>query len=178
MKVYSQYLKIAILLVGVFWMWDWGREGSETLTPRAFALADSLGRAEAEAEFLGFEPGIIQIQIKEEDEISAAIFSASQAGETVTGIASFDSISQKYGLIHLSGASERSSWYKLFFTLLFPEEVDHVSVLIAYNDLPYVEFVDVAAVYFASADFPMPPYSALTDSIYALLDSLLTTRHQ
>ena len=42
MKACGPYLKTAILLVGVFWLWDWGHEGSETLSPGAFALADSI----------------------------------------------------------------------------------------------------------------------------------------
>ena len=173
-------LIIVILLVGVFWLWDWGHEGSETLSPCAFALADLASVANpacdihrvipdsvytvlSELEFGHFEPGIILIRLKEEDEISAAIFAASQTKEAVTGIASFDSISQKYGLICLlSGTGEWSIWYKRDFRLLFPLDLDYVSALGAYNDLPYVEFAYLSTIYILPDEVP--------DSISAILD--------
>lgn len=171
---------IAILLVGVFWLWNWGQEGSETLNLSAFALEDSSSVANpacdiyrvipdsvytvlSELEFGHFEPGIILIRLKEEDEISAAIFAASQTKEAITGVASFDSISQKYGLICLlPGTGEWSIWYKRDFRLLFSLDLDYVSALRAYNDLPYVEFAYLSTIYILPDEVP--------DSISAILD--------
>lgn len=191
MKAYNLYLKIAILSAGVFWLWDWGQEGSETLSPSAFALVDSasvltantacdsifreivdsLGRADNDGVWLGFMPSTIKIILKEENEIREAIFAASQAQETVTGIASFDSISQKHGLICLLSASiEGSSWYKRDFRLLFPLEVDFVAAYIAYDQLPYVEFAYLDD--WASTG-KTPPISALADSVIALLNAYI-----
>ena len=191
MKAYNLYLKIAILLVGVFWLWDWGQEGSETLSPCAFALADSssvlaantacdsilmeigdsLKRADDDGVWLGFMPSTILIRLKEENEIREAIFAASQAQETVTGVASFDSLSQKHGLICLlSRGIEGSSWYKRDFKLLFPLEVDFVAAYIAYDKLPYVEFAYTEDWYWVG-EAPPPPLSALADSVGALLNA-------
>ena len=193
MKAYDLYLKIAILLAGIFGLLNWGQEGSETLSPWAFALADSasvlaentacdsifmeiadsLIRADDDGVWLGFEPSTIHIRLKEENEIREAIFAASQAQETVSGVASFDSISQKHGLICLlSLGIEGSSWYKKDFKLLFPLEVDFVAAYIAYDKLPYVEFAYLADWYWVGED-PHPPTSALADSVTALLNAYI-----
>ena len=184
---------IAILLVGVFWLLDWGQEGSETLSPCAFALADSesvlaantacdsifmeivdsLARADNDGVWLGFSPSTIKIRLKEENEIREAIFAASQNQGMVTGVTSFDSISQKHGLICLlSLGIEGSSWYKRDFELLFPLEVDYVAAFIAYDQLPYVEFAYMESWAWAS-EFTPPPTSALADSVIALLNAYI-----
>ena len=189
MKAYSSYLKTVTLLAGVFWLWDWGHEGSETLSPDAFALADSsyvlvantacdsisiaisdsIERAHDDGVWLGFEPSTILIRLKEENDISAAIFAASQTQETVTSVASFDSISQKYGLICLLPSTvEGVSRYKREFRLLFPLEVDFVGAFIAYDNLPYVEFAYMEGWYSTSKT---PPLSALADSVITLLNA-------
>ena len=191
MKAYNLYLKIAILSAGVFGLLNWGQEGSGTLSPCAFALADSasvlaantacdsifreivdsLGRAHDDGVVLGFEPSAIKIRLKEENEIREAIFAASQTQETITGVASFDSLSQKYGLICLlSLGIEGSSWYKRDFKLLFPLEVDFVAAYIAYDQLPYVEFAYLESWAWTGET---PPYSALADSVIALLNAYM-----
>ncbi len=158
MKAYDSYLKVGILLVGiVFWQWDWRPEESKTLSRPAFAqeelvidtvcdsifaaALDSMARAEADGFFLFMEPATIGIWLKEIDEISAALLAAVQRGETGTGVASFDSLAHKYGLICLQhGASgEWSFGYKRYFWLRFPLGVDFVAAFKAYHDLPYVE---------------------------------------
>ena len=174
MKAYNLYLKTAILLVGVFWLWDWGHEGSETLSPRAFALAnyssvpgadgstcgairDSIRRIAPESRyFWEYVPGEIIIHLKEDDEINAAIFAASQAAEPVTGIASFDSVSSVYGLVSIW-----SSFNKRRFVLVFPAEADLVPILRAYEDLPYMELVSFNTVYFTEKplDIWYPAYA-------------------
>ena len=120
MKAYDSYLKIAILSAGVFGALSWGQEGSEALPPCGFtlwdssfvpppaktacdsisiAIGDSIRRANNDGFLLGFEPSSIKIKLKEGNEIREAIFAASQTQETATGLASFDSLSQKHGLI-------------------------------------------------------------------------------
>ena len=189
MKAYELYLKIAILSAGVFGLLNWGQEGSETLSPCAFALADSssvlatntacdsayvaivdsLARAHNDGVWLGFEPSTIKIRLKEENEIRETIFAASQTQETVTGVASFDSLSQKYGLTCiLSLGIEGSSWYKRDFKLLFPLEVDFVAAFIAYDQLPYVEFAYLESWGWVGEE---PPISALADSVITLLNA-------
>ena len=192
MKAYDLYLKIAILSAGILGLLNWGQEGSETLSPCAFALADSsyvlaantacdsayvaivdsLVRADNDGVWLGFMPSTIKIILKEENEIREAIFAASQAQETVTGVASFDSISQKHGLICLLSArrSEESRWYKRDFKLLFPLEVDFVAAYIAYDQLPYVEFAYLDD--WASTG-KTPPISPLADSVGTLLNAYI-----
>ena len=164
MKSYDLYLRIAILSAGVFWLWDWGHEGSETLSPRAFALAndssvpgdgstcgairDSIRRIAVEHRyFWEYAPGAIGILLKEEDEINEAILAASQSAEPVSGIASFDSVSSAYGLITIYSPGEWSSLYKRKFTLIFPAEADLVPILLAYEDLPYMELVSLITAY-------------------------------
>ena len=190
MKAHNPSLNIVIFLAGVFWLWDWGQEGSETLSPCAFALADSssvlaantacdsayvaivdsLVRADNDGVWLGFEPSTIKIRLKEENEIREAIFAASQTQETVTGVASFDSLSQKYGLICiLSLGVEGSSWYKRDFKLIFPLDVDFVAAYIAYDQLPYVEFAYLEDWYWVG-EAPHPPLSPLADSVITLLN--------
>ena len=159
MKAYGPYLKIATLLAGIFWLWDWGHEGSETLSPCAFALADyssvpgadgstcgairdSIRRIAIENRFFSeYVPGQIIILLKEDDGISEAILAASQAEESVTGIASFDSVSSLYGL-----SSIWSSFNKRRFVLIFSGEADLVPILRAYEDLPYMELVDLNTI--------------------------------
>ena len=191
MKSYDLYLRIAILSAGVFWLWDWGHEGSETLSPCAFALADSssvlaantacdsisieigdsLARADNDGVWLEFAPSTILIRLKEENEIGEAILAASQAQEAVTGVASFDSLSQKHGLICLlSMGYEGSRWYKRDFRLLFPLEVDFVAAYIAYDQLPYVEY---AYLYSWASTGKTPPRSALADSVVALINAYI-----
>ena len=193
MKAYNLYLKIAILSAGILGLLNWGQEGSETLSPCAFALADSssvlaantacdsayvaivdsLVRADNDGVWLGFEPSTIKIRLKEENEIREAIFAASQTQETVTSVASFDSISQKYGLICiLSLGVEGSSWYKRDFKLIFPLDVDFVAAYIAYDQLPYVEFAYLEDWYWVGEE-PPPPRSALADSVRTLLNAYI-----
>ena len=167
MEVYGPYLKTATLLVGVLWLWDWGYKGPETLSPGAFALVasssmsgadgstcgairDSIRRIAMENRYSWWEyaPGQIGILLKEDDAINEAILAASQAEETVTGIASFDSVSSVYGLISLHSTGEWSSFYKRRFMLIFPEEADLVPILRAYEDLPYMELVSLNSVYY------------------------------
>lgn len=193
MKSYDLYVKIALVLVGVFWLWDWGQEGSQTLSPCALALADSssvfgTGNAvcdsiylaildsmisveEDDGEWMGFEPSTILIRLKGENEVGEALFAAGQAQETATGVASFDAISQKHGLICLLPLGvEGWRWYKRDFKLLFPLEldvVDFVAAYIAYEKLPYVEFADLEGWGLIGKT---PPYSALSDSVQTLLD--------
>lgn len=162
MKAYGPYLKIAILLVGVFWLWDWGHEGSETLSSDAFALAASSSMSDADGSACGairdsirriamkdgylwleYVPGQIIILLKEDDEINEAVLTASQAEESVTGIASFDSVSSLYGL-----GSIWSSFHKRRFMLIFPGEADLIPILRAYEDLPYMELVALNNVYY------------------------------
>ena len=168
---HNSYLKTATLLVGVFWLWDWGHEGSETLSPDAFAQAaysavagadgatcgairDSIRRIAIENRFfLEYVAGEILIFLDDDDdEISAAIFAANQAAETVTGIASFDSLSSVYGLIAIYSRPESSRWYKRGFVLIFPAEADLVPIVLAYEDLPYMEWAELNNAYYV---YPM-----------------------
>ena len=184
MKAYGPYLKTATLLVGVFGLWDWGHEGSETLSPCAFALAndssvpgdgstcgairDSIRRIAIENRFFWeYVPGEIGILLKEDDEINEAILAASQAAEPVTGIASFDSLSSAYGLISIYSTGEWSSFYKRKFTLIFPAEADLVPILRAYEDLPYVELVSLNNIYYIPPEFPSEEPLDIWDQAYA-----------
>ena len=91
-----------------------------------------------------------------------------QTQETATGVASFDSLSQKHGLICILWL-KGSHWYD--FKLLFPLEVDFVAAYIAYDQLPYVEYADTESWAFTFMDCVPPPYSALADSVIALLNA-------
>lgn len=188
MKAYDLYLKIAIFSAGVFGALSWGQEGSETIPPCgtpgnpsfvpppaktacdsiSIAIGDSMRKARNDGFLLGFEPSTIKIKLKEGNEIREAIFAASQTQETATGVASFDSLSQKHGLICILWL-EGSHWYD--FKLLFPLEVDFVAAYIAYDQLPYVEYADTESWAFAFIDCEPPPYSPLADSVIALLNA-------
>ena len=184
MKSYDLYLKVAILSAGVFWLWDWGHEGSETLSPRAFALAndssvpgdgstcgairDSIRRIAVEHRyFWEYVSGEIIILLKEEDEINEAILAASQSAEPVSGIASFDSVSSAYGLITIYSTGEWSSLYKRKFALIFPAEADLVPILRAYEDLPYMELISLNTVYHIPPEFPSEEPWHIGDQAYA-----------
>ena len=182
MKAYGPYLKIAILLVGVFWLWDQGYEGSETLSPGAFALAaspsmsgadgsacgairDSIRRIAMEHGYwLEYVPGQIIILLKDDDEINEAVLAASQAEESVTGIASFDSVSSLYGL-----NSIWSSFNKRRFILIFSVEADLVPILRAYEDLPYMELVSLNNVYYTGKPLDIQYQAYATWEIEILL---------
>ena len=192
MKAHNPSLNIVIFLAGVFWLWDWGQEGSETLSPCAFALADSSSvlaantalrfclrsnsgfsgkRADNDGVWLGFEPSTIKIRLKEENEIREAIFAASQTQETVTGVASFDSLSQKYGLICiLSLGVEGSSWYKRDFKLIFPLDVDFVAAYIALMTNYHTWNSAYLEDWYWVGEAPHPPLSPLADSVITLLN--------
>ena len=74
--------------------------------------------------------------------VTAALRDAAAKGETVTGVADFDSLSAVYGLMGIYREGGMSScFYGYRFRLAFPAATDVEAISRAYGNLPYIKSV-------------------------------------